>query len=197
MKESMSDNGRRVRIPSIPGSNVKGEAAIDWSDRQARKALLAGIVGDADRLLELSRQAQGECRRTALSVSGLLPRRNCWGCCCSRTWSGTDDGVGLGVDLKDGVSRDRMMSVHDPELATGTRAAAGGSTAPGGDCGGHRFPADHRRAVLPGNAPDNLGALELVEQSEANTGVPVEEAMATPPMATALPGRPSPLRDVP
>ena len=32
-------------------------------------------------------------------------------------------------------------------------------------------------AVLPGNAPDNLGALELVEQSEANTGVPVQEAM--------------------
>ena len=42
------------------GSSVKGEAAIDWSDRQARAALLAGIVGDADRLLELSRQAQGE-----------------------------------------------------------------------------------------------------------------------------------------
>ena len=35
--------------------------------------------------------------------------------------------------------------------------------------------------VLPGNAPDNApdnsGALELVEQSETNTGVPVEEAM--------------------
>ena len=31
--------------------------------------------------------------------------------------------------------------------------------------------------VLPGNAPDNSGALELVEQSETNTGVPVEEAM--------------------
>ena len=31
--------------------------------------------------------------------------------------------------------------------------------------------------VLPGNALDNLGALELVEQSEANTGVPVLEAM--------------------
>ena len=30
--------------------------------------------------------------------------------------------------------------------------------------------------VLPGNAPDNLGTLELVEASEANTGVPVEEA---------------------
>ena len=81
------------------GSSVKGEAAIDWSDKRARTVLLAKIVADADRLLELSRQAQG----------GLA-----------------EDGA---VD------------------------------------------------VLPGNAPDNLGALELVEQSEANTGVPVEEAM--------------------
>ena len=31
--------------------------------------------------------------------------------------------------------------------------------------------------VLSGNAPDNLGALELVEQSEANTGVPAAEIM--------------------
>ena len=41
---------------------MKGEAAIDWSDRQARTALLAKIVADANRLLELSRQAQWELR---------------------------------------------------------------------------------------------------------------------------------------
>ena len=41
-------------------SSIKGEATIDWSDKRARTALLAGIVGDADRLLELSRLAQGE-----------------------------------------------------------------------------------------------------------------------------------------
>ena len=29
-------------------SSIKGEAAIDWSDRQARVALLAGIVADAE-----------------------------------------------------------------------------------------------------------------------------------------------------
>ena len=40
------------------GSSIKGEAAIDWSDRKARAALLAEIVADADRLLELARQAQ-------------------------------------------------------------------------------------------------------------------------------------------
>ena len=38
----------------------------------------------------------------------------------------TDDGV----SLKDGVSRDRMMSVHDPECATATRAAAGVAVLP-------------------------------------------------------------------
>ena len=69
-------------------SSIKGEAAIDWADRQARAALLAGIVEDADRVLELSRQAQGNWQKTALSDSGLWPRRNCWASCCSRTWNG-------------------------------------------------------------------------------------------------------------
>ena len=39
---------------------MKGEATIDWSDKRARTALLSLIAADADRLLELSRQAQGE-----------------------------------------------------------------------------------------------------------------------------------------
>ena len=39
------------------GSSIKGEAAIDWSDRKARAALLTELVADADRLLELARQA--------------------------------------------------------------------------------------------------------------------------------------------
>ena len=34
------------------GSSVNGEAAIDWSDRQARRKLLAEIVADAGRLSE-------------------------------------------------------------------------------------------------------------------------------------------------
>ncbi len=41
-------------------SSIKGEGAIDWSDKRARQALLAGIAADADPLLELSRQAHGE-----------------------------------------------------------------------------------------------------------------------------------------
>ncbi len=40
------------------GNSVKGAAGIDWSNQRARRRLLAQIVADADRLLELARQSQ-------------------------------------------------------------------------------------------------------------------------------------------
>ena len=83
-----------------------------------------------------------------------------------------------GASLKDRVSRDRMMSVHDPEMRHGHKSSSrrfdGHKAAIVVDTDSQLITAVE---VLPGNAPDNLGALELVEQSEANTGVPVEEAM--------------------
>jgi len=69
------------------------------------------------------------------------------------------------------------VSVHDPQMRHGHKSKS------------RRFDG-HKAAVvdadtqlitavdvLPGNGPDNLGALELVEQSEASAGVPVVEAM--------------------
>ena len=164
------------------GSSVKGEAAIDWSDRQARAALLAGIAADADRLLELSRQAQGELaedsdeRQRIVAAAELLGQLLLQSLPRPRTGDveRTDDGV----SLKDGVSRDRMMSVHDPEMRHGHKSSSrrfdGHKAAIVVDTDSQLITAVE---VLPGNAPDNLGALELVEASEANTGVPVEETM--------------------
>ena len=156
------------------GSSVKGEAAIDWSDKRARKALLAGIVGDADRLLELSRQAQGELPEDSAERQRIVAAAELLGQLLLQDVARTDDGV----SLKDGVSRDRMMSVHDPELRHGHKSRRrrfdGHQAAIVVDTDSQLITAV---AVLPGNAPDNLGALELVEQSEANTGVPVAEAM--------------------
>ncbi len=83
------------------------------------------------------------------------------------------------MSLRGGVSKDRMMSVHDPEMRHGHKSSRG------------RFDG-HKAAivvdsdtqlitaveVLPGNAPDNLGALELVEEMlslpKYNTGVQVQ-----------------------
>ena len=71
-----------------------------------------------------------------------------------------------------------MLSVHDPELRHGHKSSRR-------RCNGHKaaivVDTDSQLItavdVLPGNAPDNLGALELVEASEASTGSVVEEAM--------------------
>ena len=160
------------------GSSIKGEAAIDWSDRRARKALLAEIVADADRLLELSRQAQGELPEDSAERQRIVAAAELLGQLLLQDVERTDDGVGLGVSLKDGVSRARMMSVHDPEMRHGRKSSSrrfdGHKAAIVVDTDSQLITAV---AVLPGNAPDNLGALELVEASEANTGVPVEETM--------------------
>ena len=155
------------------GSSVKGEAAIDWSDKRARAALLAGIVGDADRLLELARQAQGELGEDSAERQRIVVASELLG----QLLLQDVERAGGGVSLKDGVSRDRMMSVHDPEMRHGHKSSS------------RRFDG-HKAAIVVDTdsqlitavevlpfAPDNLGALELVEQSEANTGVPVEEAM--------------------
>ena len=164
------------------GSSIKGEAAIDWSDQRARTALLAEIVADADRLLELSRPAQGELAEDSAERQGIVAAAELLGQLLLQDVARTDDGVGLGVglgvSLKDGVSRARMMSVHDPELRHGHQSSRrrfdGHKAAIVVDTDSQLITAV---AVLPGNAPDNLGALELVEQSEANPGVPVAEAM--------------------
>ena len=156
------------------GSSVKGEAAIDWSDRQARTALLAKIVADADRLLELSRQAQGELREESAERQRIVVAAELLGQLLLQDVERAEGGV----SLKDGVSRDRMMSVHDPEMRHGHKSSSrrfdGHKAAIVVDTGSQLITAVE---VLPGNAPDNLGALELVEASEANTGVPVAEAM--------------------
>ena len=176
------------------GSSVKSESAIDWSNKRARAALLDSIVADADRLLELSRQAHGELPEDSEERQRTVAAAELLGQLLLQDVERTDDGVGL----KDGVSRDRMMSVHDPEMRHGHKSSSrrfdGHKAAIVVDSDSQLITAVE---VLAGNAPDNLGALELVEQSEANTGVPVEESMGDAAYGDGTPGRPSPMRDAP
>ena len=156
------------------GSSIKGESAIDWSDRKARAALLGEIVADADRLLEVARQAQGELPEGSPEREVIVAAAELLGQLLLQDVERTGDGIGL----KDGVSKDRMVSVHDPEMRHGHKSSSrrfdGHKAAIVVDTGSQLITAVD---VLPGNAPDNLGALELVERSEANTGVPVEESI--------------------
>ena len=162
------------------GSSIKGEAAIDWSDRKARRRLLAEIVADADWLLELARQAWVELPEDSAQRQSIVDGAELLGQLLlqdieRRSGDGDADD---GVSVRDGVSKDRMLSVHDPEMRHGHKSSRrrfnGHKAAIVVDTDSQLITAVD---VLPGNAPDNLGALELVEQSEAITGSAVEEAM--------------------
>ena len=169
------------------GSSIKGEATIDWSDRKARRKLLGEIVADADRLLELARQAWLELPEDSAQRQSIVDGAELLGQLLlqdvERKSGDVDvdadaDAADDGVSLRDGVSKDRMLSVHDPELRHGHKSSRrrfnGHKAAIVVDTDSQLITAVE---VLPGNAPDNLGALELVERSEASTGSVVEEAM--------------------
>ena len=165
------------------GSSIKGEATIDWSDRKARAALLGEIVADADRLLELARQAWVELPEDSAQRQSIVAGAELLGQLLlqdvERKSGDVDADADDGVSLQDGVSKDRMLSVHDPELRHGHKSSRrrfnGHKAAIVVDTDSQLITAVD---VLPGNAPDNLGALELVEQSEASTGSVVDEADA-------------------
>jgi transposase len=155
-------------------TSLKGTAAIDWSDASERRRFLAEIVSGADRLLEQARVARAglaegsAAEATLLEAAGLLSR------VLLQDVERREDGPAL----KQGVAKDRLLSVHDPEMRHGRKSAS------------KRFDG-HKAAVavdtdeplivavdvLAGNAPDAAGALELVEQAEATTGCAVEETM--------------------
>ena len=169
------------------GSSIKGEATIDWSDRKARRKLLGEIVADADRLLELARQAWVELPEDSVQRQSIVAGAELLGQLLlqdvERKSGDADahahaDAADDGVSIRDGVSRDRMLSVHDPALRHGHKSSRrrfnGHKAAIVVDTDSQLITAVD---VLPGNAPDNLGALELVEASEASTGSVVEEAM--------------------
>ena len=104
--------------------------------------------------MELSRQAQGELPEDSAERQQIVAAAELLGQLLLQDVERTEGGV----SLRDGVSRDRMMSVHDPEMRHGHKSSS------------RRFDG-HKAAivvdtdtqlitaveVLPGNAPDNSG----------------------------------------
>ncbi len=158
----------------VAEQSLKGQAEIAWEDPGERRRFLAGIVADADRVLELAGQArqrypEGSPEDQALAAAAGLLRR-----LLGQDIERRDDGP----DLRQGVARDRVPSVHDPEQRHGRKSTAqrfnGHKAAVAVDTDSQLITAV---AVLPGNAPDHDEALTLVEQTEAVTGVAVAETL--------------------
>ena len=157
------------------GSSLKGEAAINWDRKAERDALLASIVGDAQRLLQLARETLSELSADSLVVG---PIRQAAALLCQLLVQDID---GLDSDephLKEGVSRDRVPSATDPEMRHGRKSKRSRFD-------GHKasVAVDTETGlitdadVIAGNAPDNENALELVTGSEENTGCEVDKTL--------------------
>jgi len=156
------------------GTSLKGEAAIDGDDPAARQAFLRAVVADADRLLDAARATladrpagdpdHGRVRDAADLLARLLVQ----------DVERRPDGAAL----RQGVSPDRIVAVHDPALRHGRKSATkrfdGHKGAVAVDPESQLITA---AAVLPGNAPDHEPALALVEQTAANAAVAVAETV--------------------
>jgi hypothetical protein len=158
----------------IGTSSLKGEANINWEDTKARQLFLHGIVSDADRLLEMVRGAL----RTFAPESPEHKKLTEAAELLSQLLLQDVERKPEGASIKEGVSPDRVISVHDREMRHGHKSKAkrfdGHKAAVAVDPESQLITAV---AVLAGNAPDNEQALELVAQSEENAQVEVEETI--------------------
>jgi len=156
------------------GTSIKGEASIDWDDAEQRKAFLGGIVAEADRLLEKTRQALADYAEGSDERQQLLEAAELLAQLLLQDIERSADGVAI----KQGVTPDRVLSVHDPEMRHGHKSKSrrfdGHKAAVAVDPESQLITA---ATVLPGNAYDSDQALELVEQTEENAAVEVEEAI--------------------
>jgi DDE family transposase/transposase-like protein DUF772 len=156
------------------GSSLKGEAAIDWDDPKARQTLLGQIVADADRLLARARAAVADLAADGPERARLVEAADLLTQILLQDVERRPDGA----VLREGVSPDRVVSVHDPQMRHGRKSAAKRFD-------GHKGviavePESQlilEAAVLPGNSPDHEQALEVVEQAERNADVEIDETI--------------------
>jgi transposase len=155
--------------------SLKGGAALNWDDARERTRFLGEIVADADRLLAEAGTVQAKLRADSPEALAL---REAAGPLSQVLLQ--DIGRGAeGAELREGVAKDRLVAVHDPEMRHGRKSARKRFD-------GHKvqIAVDTESQLvtevdaLAGNAPDATGALAMVAQTEANTGEAVAETVA-------------------
>ena len=150
---------RHTDAPSIKGSEM-----VDWTDAAAVNAFLAGLVSDCERTVQLA--AQHECA----TDEGALLKKN-----VEQDVERAENGS---PKIRQGVAKDRTVSVHDPEMRHGHKSSGKGYS-------GHKaHVAVHTETGLitaievtsPGES-DGSKVKALIAQTVANTQTPVEQAL--------------------
>lgn len=170
--EEITAWGERQGLRRYFGSSLKGEAAIDWDDKAQRDQLLTEIVQDGRRLLSLAEQGKEQHpeQAEAMESDAALLRR--------LITQDVEEKPEGGWQVKSGTEKDRLVSVHDPEMRHGRKSASkrfnGHKAAVAVEMESQLISAVE---VLAGNAGDQEKALELVQQSERVLEGKVEETV--------------------
>ena len=148
--------------------SIKGSASIDWNNKAERNTFLRTIVADADRLILLAKEVRRDLpkgspeRQEITSAITLLAQL--LGQDIERTETGE-------ATIKRGVAKDRIISVTDTEARHGRKSSHnrfnGHKAAIAVDTQSQLITAVD---ILPGNSHDHVGALDLVQKTEDNTG---------------------------
>ena len=150
-------------------SSLKGSADLDWSDEQARQALLTQIVADARALLERANGGSPDVREGADLLCSIL---------LQDVQESNADLQAPTAKIKEGTTPGRIPSASDPEQRHGHKSKnklfTGSKASVVTDVDSQIFiGAD----VLSGDAPDNQNTLQQIEAAEANTAMTVSETL--------------------
>jgi hypothetical protein len=177
-------------LGSYADQSIKGSVSIDWSDPVARDQFLASIVKDARRLLELADGSKPAVKEAGALLEQLL---------LQDIKEGTSDDGTPKAAVKQGTAPGRIPSATDPEqrhgrkskskkftghknsiavdidskIITATDILAGDASILAGDASILAGDA----SILAGDASDATNTLEMVKQSESNTGLSVVETL--------------------
>jgi transposase len=152
--------------------SFKGAWSINWDNEKERQTVLDSLVADCGRILSMARSTLKDYPAESQQANQILEASELLSKLLAQDVRRTDSGK---AEIIDGVAKDRIVSVHDPEMRHGHKNAT------------QRF--DGYKAslsvetesqviadidVLPGNAHDNTNAPSLVAESAKNLDSPVE-----------------------
>ena len=154
--------------------SIKGAAEVNWESAASREEFLSGLIGDGQRVLELAREARSrleadsEADRRIAEAADLLSKL---------LWQDVEP-TERGYRIKEGTTKDRIPSAHDPQQRHGHKSHGKSFT---GHKAGIAVDPDSQlitaAQVIAGNASDGESAAQLVQESEANTGLAVEQVI--------------------
>ena len=173
--EPLEKWARRQGLEGYLGSSLKGEAAIDWDDKEARQALLSKEVEDAGAVLQMASRARSQMSPGSREEERLLNASEILSQILLQDIERPPEG---GAGIRQGSSGERICSVHDPEMRHGRKSAStrfdGHKLAVAADVESQVVVAVD---VLAGSAKDHQGSLELAQQAAKTTGLELEAAL--------------------